>query len=114
MSPPLRRHLFYAPALLRTVLVSTGLAVLSCIVFPFWVVGCVDFWGSLCIDYAEAGGSARFSFWQLTAVSESMARSVAGMMIFFMVVDFYYCYVTYNLLFCLKELILVFCFRCGR
>ena len=78
-----RRHLFYAPALRRTVLASAGLAVLSCIVFPFWVVGCVDFWGSLCIDYAEAEGSARFSFWQLTVVSESMARSVAGMISFF-------------------------------
>ena len=74
---------FYAPALRRTVLASAGLAVLSCIVFPFWVVGCVDFWGSLCIDYAEAEGSARFSFWQLTVVSESMARSVAGMISFF-------------------------------
>ena len=83
MSPPLRRHLFYAPALRRTVLASAGLAVLSCIVSPFLVVGCVDFWGSLCIDYAEAEGSARFSFWQLTVVSESMARSVAGMISFF-------------------------------
>ena len=83
MSPPLRRHLFYAPALRRTVLASAGLAVLSCIVFPFWVVGCVVFLGSLCIDYAEAEGSASFSFWQLTVVSESMARNVAGMISFF-------------------------------
>ena len=88
MSPPLRRHLFYAPALRHTFLVSAGLAVLSCIVSPFWVVGCVDFWGSLCIDYAEAGGSARFSFWQLTAKVPSMASRVAVITIFFIVLSF--------------------------
>ena len=40
---------FYAPALRRTVLASAGLAVLSCIVFPFWVVGCVETFFGLCI-----------------------------------------------------------------
>ena len=35
-----------------------------------------------------AEGSTRFSFWQLTVVSESMASIVDGMMIFFMAVVF--------------------------
>ena len=96
MSPPLRRHLFYAPALRRTVLVSAGLAVLSCIVFPFWVVGCVDFWGSLCIDYAEAEGSARFSFWQLTARGPRRARIATLIIAFFIVVYFFWIYCVNN------------------
>ena len=43
--PPLRRHLFYAPALRRTVLASAGLAVLSCIEVPFTL-----------LDYQALGG----------------------------------------------------------
>ena len=60
-----------------------GLLFCHALCLLFWLSGVLFFGGSLCIDYAEAEGSAGFSFWQLTVVSESMARSVAGMISFF-------------------------------
>ena len=80
-----------------------GLLFCHALCFHFGLSGVLIFGGSLCIDYAEAEGSARFSFWQLTVVSESMARSVAGMMIFFMVRSFdCYLYVIYKMSLCQK------------
>ena len=42
-----------------------------------------------------AVGSMRFSFWQLTVVSEIMARSVAGIISFFIIVFLYLIYMSF-------------------
>ena len=75
-----------------------GLLFCHALCFHFGLSGVLIFGGSLCIDYAEAGGSVRFSFWQLTVVSESMARSVAGIRNLFMVLVYCCLCVTYYLL----------------
>jgi hypothetical protein len=65
-----------------------GLLFCHALCFHFGLSGVLIFGGSGCIDYAEAGGSARFSFWQLTAKVPSMASRVAVITIFFIVLSF--------------------------